>query len=64
MTTPPSQWPGRALGLSVTVLAIALALYLAARLIEAVLSVLVGAAVVVLVGYAGWTIHRFRQSRW
>ena len=64
MRTPPSQWPDRALGLAVTVLAIAVVLYIAARLIEAVLSVLVGAALVALLGYAGWTIHRFRQSRW
>lgn len=64
MTSPPSQWPDRALGMSVTVLAIAVALYIAARLIEAVLPVLVGVAVVGLVGYAAWAVYRFRQSRW
>jgi hypothetical protein len=64
MTSPPSQWPDRALGMSVTVLAVAVVLYIAAKLIEAVLTVLVGVAVVGLIGYAGWTIHRFRQSRW
>lgn len=64
MTGPPSQWPDRALGMSVTVLAIAVVLYIAAKLIEAVLSILLGVAVVGLVGYAGWTIYRFKQSRW
>ena len=50
--------------MSVRVLAIAVVLYIAAKLIESVLSVLVGVAVVGLVGYAGWTIYRFNQSRW
>ncbi len=64
MTSPPSQWPDRALGMAVTVLAIAVVLYIAAKLIEAVLTLLIGVAVVGLVIYAAWAVHRFHQSRW
>ncbi len=39
MTTPPSHWPDKAMSLAVTVLAVAVMLYIAARLIEAVLPV-------------------------
>lgn len=64
MTVPPSRWRDSALNLAVTVLAIAVMLYLAARLIMAVLPVLIVAGVVVLVGFAGWSIFQFRRSRW
>jgi hypothetical protein len=37
MTTPPSHWPDKAMHLALTVLAIAVILYIAARLIVAVL---------------------------
>jgi hypothetical protein len=47
-----------------TVLAVAVMLYVAARLIVAVLPVLIVAGVVVLVGFAGWSIYQFRKSRW
>jgi xanthine/uracil permease len=64
MTTPPSRWREGALNLAVTVLAIALMLYIAARLIMAVLPVLIGVGIVGLVGFACWSFYRFRQSRW
>ncbi|MGC2372403.1 MAG: hypothetical protein WA484_00880 [Solirubrobacteraceae bacterium] len=64
MTTPPSRWREGALNLAVTVLAIALMLYVAARLIMAVWPVLIAVAVVGLLGFGGWSFYRFRQSRW
>lgn len=64
MTTPPSGWRDSALRMAWTVLAIAVMLYLAARLILAVLPVLIVGGVVVLVGFVGWSVHQFRRSRW
>jgi hypothetical protein len=64
MTTPPSRWRDSALNLAVTVLAIALMLYAAARLIIAVLPVLMVVSVIVLLGFAGWSVYQFRKSRW
>lgn len=64
MTTPPSRWSDRLLGPALTVLAVALMLHIAARLIVAVLPVLIGMVVVVLLGFAGWSFYRFRRSRW
>lgn len=64
MTVPPSRWRDSAMSLAWTVLAVAVMLYVAARLIVAVLPVLIVAGVVVLVGFAGWSIYQFRKSRW
>ena len=64
MTTPPSRWSERLLGLALSVLAIAVMLNIAARLIVAVLPVLIGMGVVALLGFAGWSFYRFRRSRW
>jgi hypothetical protein len=64
MTTPPSHWPDKALSVAVTVLVIALLLYIAARLIVAVWPVLVIIASVILVIFVGWSIYQFRTSRW
>lgn len=64
MSTPPSRWLDGLLRMALTVLAIALALYLAAKLIFAVWPVLVGVAVAALLGFAGWSIYQFRRSRW
>jgi hypothetical protein len=64
MTTPPSRWRDSATSLAGSVLVTALMLYIAARLILAVLPVLIVAGVVVLVGFAGWSIYEFRKSRW
>jgi hypothetical protein len=52
------------MGLALRVLAIAIVLYIAARLIEAVLPVLIGAGIVALLGFAGWSLYQFRRSRW
>jgi hypothetical protein len=46
------------------VLAVAVMLDIAARLIEAVLPVLIVVGAVGLVCFAGWSFYRFRQSRW
>jgi xanthine/uracil permease len=64
MSTPPSRWLDGLLRMALTVLAIAVVLYIAARLIVAVLPVLIGMGVVALLGFAGWSFYRFRQSRW
>ena len=52
------------MNLAVTVLAVAVMLYIAARLIVAVLPVLIGAGIVALLGFVGWSIYQFRKSRW
>ena len=52
------------MNLAVTILAIALALNLAARLILAVLPVLIVTGVVGLLGFAGWSIYQLLRSRW
>jgi type IV secretory pathway TrbL component len=64
MTAPPSNWRGSAIGAAWTVLAVAVMLYVAARLILAVLPVLLIVGGVVLLGFAGWNIYQFRRSRW
>ena len=64
MTTPPSHWWDKAVGWAMTVLAVALMLYIAARLIVAVLPVLIGAGIGALVGFVGWSVYQFRRSRW
>jgi hypothetical protein len=64
MTTPPSHWPDKAMSLALRLLAIAIVLYIAARLIVAVLPVLIGAGIVTLLGFAGWSLYQFRRSRW
>jgi hypothetical protein len=45
-------------------LAIALMLYVAARLILAVLPVLIAIAAVALLGFIAWSIYQYRRSRW
>lgn len=64
MTTPPSGWSERLFGLAMTILAIAVMLNIAARLIAAVLPVLIGLAVVGLVSFVGWSIYQRRRSGW
>jgi hypothetical protein len=64
MTGPPSHWPEKAVSLAMTFLAVAVMLYIAARLIEAVLPVLIGVGVVALLGFCGWSVYQFRRSRW
>jgi xanthine/uracil permease len=64
VTTPPSRWRDSALNLAVAVLAIALMLYVAARLIVAVLPVLVGMGVVALLGFVAWLAYQIVGRRW
>lgn len=64
MTTPPSRWRDSAMNLAVSILVIAVMLYVAARLIMAVLPVLIALAVAALLGFAGWSVYQFRKSRW
>jgi hypothetical protein len=64
MTTPPSHWPDKGLDLAVKLLIIAVVLYVAARLVLAVLPVILVTGGVVLVGFAGWSLYQFRRSRW
>jgi xanthine/uracil permease len=64
MTTPPSRWRDSALDLAVSVLAIALMLYVASRLILAALPVLIGIAIVALLGFAGWLVYQMVVRRW
>ena len=64
MTVPPSRWRDEALNLAVRVATIALLLYISARLILAVLPVLLIVGGIVLLGFAGWSIYQFRKSRW
>jgi hypothetical protein len=52
------------MNLAMSVLAVALMLYVAARLIMAILPVLIALGVIGLLGFAGWSFYRFRQSRW
>jgi len=52
------------MNLAVTVLAVAVMLYIAARLIVAVLPVLIGVGLAVLLGFVGWFIYQFCRSRW
>lgn len=63
-TPPPSHWLDSLLRMALTVLAIAVLLYLAARLIVAVWPVLLGLGVAALLGFAAWTVYQFRKSRW
>jgi uncharacterized membrane protein YgaE (UPF0421/DUF939 family) len=64
MTMPPSRWREGAMNLAVTVLAVAVMLYIAARLIVAVLPVLIGVGLAALLGFVGWSIYQFCRSRW
>ena len=65
MTTPnPTNWQTTARGLAATVLLVAIALYLAVRLIEAVASVLIVLAAAVAFIYVAFTFVRYRRTRW
>jgi hypothetical protein len=64
MKHAPERWIDGLVSIALMLLATALALYIAASLIIAVLPVLVGVAIAGLIGWAIWSLHRFRQSRW
>lgn len=62
--TPPSQWPGKALGIAITFLAIAVIVNLAVQILEAVLPFLLGLAGAAVVVFAAWALYDYRRSRW
>lgn len=64
MKLSPSGWLDRLFGLAFSILAVAVMLYVAARLIVAVLPVLVGIGVVGFVLFLGWSAYQFWRSRW
>lgn len=64
MKPPHERWIDGLLRIAMTLLATAVVLYIAAKLIVAVLPVLIGVAFAGLIGWAIWSLHRFRQSRW
>lgn len=65
MTAPPSgNWQSSARGLAATVLLVAIALYLAVHLIDAVATVLVVIAAIGALGYVVVIVARHRRSRW
>jgi xanthine/uracil permease len=64
MTAPPSRWRDSAMNLAMTVLIIALMLYVVARLIVAVLPVLIAVGVAIVLGFGGWSLYQFYRSRW
>jgi xanthine/uracil permease len=64
MTAPPSRWRDSAMNLAMTVLMIAVMLYVAARLIVAVLPVLIAVGVAIVLGFGGWSLYQFHKSRW
>jgi hypothetical protein len=55
---PP--WSGPILNKALTILAVALAIYIAASLIRAVVPLLISVAVELVVGYGLWLVHRNR----
>jgi hypothetical protein len=64
MTIPPSRWRDSALSLALNLLVIALALYVAAKLVVAVLPVLIGLGIAGLIGFVGWSAFQYWRSRW
>jgi hypothetical protein len=64
VTTPPANWFDGLLRAALKLLAVAMALYVAASLVLAVLPVLVGAGVAVVVGFVGWVIYQNVRSKW
>jgi NADH:ubiquinone oxidoreductase subunit 6 (subunit J) len=64
MKPSPSGLIDRLLSLAFSILAAAVMLYLAARLIVAVLPVLVGIGAVALVLFLGWSAYQFWRSHW
>lgn len=59
----PGPWE-RLRGAALTVLVVAVMLYVAARLILAVWPVLVVLVIVVTVGWLLWSLREFCKSRW
>ena len=65
MTPPnPSQWRSSLTGAAVTLLAAALAIYIAVHLIEAVELPLIVIGLVAVLSYLVWIFHRRHNSGW
>lgn len=65
MTAPtPGNWQASAKGLAATALLVALGLYLAVRLIEAVATVLIVIVAVAAFAYLVLLFVRYKRSRW
>jgi xanthine/uracil permease len=64
MSSSPSHWLDKVLGLAFTILVVALMLYIAVKLIVSVLPVLIGLGIAAAVVYTAWLIYHFRRSRW
>jgi hypothetical protein len=60
----PGNWQASAKGIAATVLLVAIGLYLAVRLIEAVATVLIVLAAVGALAYIVVLFVRYRRSRW
>jgi hypothetical protein len=60
----PTRWSDRLLGLGIRLLATALMLYLAVKLILAVLPFVVAFGAVGLVGFVGWSVYSRHRSGW
>jgi hypothetical protein len=58
------RWLDGLARMAMTLLASAIALYVAAKLIIAVLPVLLAGSAVGLIAWAIWSFHHYRQSRW
>jgi hypothetical protein len=65
ITTPTQNNRGsRMTRVAVTTLAVAIAFYIAARLIEAAAPILIASAVVVTVSYVAFRVIRYRRDHW
>lgn len=62
--SPPSQWPGKAMGMAIGILVAACCLYLAARLVVAAAPVLIAVAVTGLLTHLAWHVYRHRRGGW
>jgi hypothetical protein len=60
----PSQWRNTLTGASITLLASAIAIYIAVHLVEAVAPVLIGIATTVIVLSVAWILQRRSSSGW
>jgi len=58
----PPQWRSTVWNAALTLLASAVALYVAATLIKDVMPVLIGGAIMLIVGYGLWRVHRHRDG--
>jgi uncharacterized membrane protein len=63
MTSPPSRWLDRLLGLAFTILAVALMLHIAARLIVTVLPALIIMGIVAVGVFVGFVIYQSMKWR-